>query len=200
MSEKTFEQTITESMHVAVRSALKAFHEDKNKQTETFLDLAYADGIIPEGLRYLGYMGRNNGPVLISFSGYRVWLTQGMEIRIPLTGSTYTIESGSITSGMIYLTEERVLESELNISSHWDTFQETIGTSVTQLPNQPAREVTLEADSTNSGTITLVSKSNQSHGLVLSAGQSRALTVGNLSLIWAVASASGQLLNIGVVS
>lgn len=191
-----YEQMLARIMADAVASALKAVQTEQEQ--ENFFDLADANGTLPREYGYLSYSGYNNGPITLSISGYLMTLVYGSEIRLPMRGGYIQIVEGTLLDNMIYATMNRVIQEMPTTSSNWETYDATIGTTPIQLENIPCQEVLFQASPANTGTITISSSNNPTIGMVLSAGATQNVEIGNVNAFYAVASASGQVLNIGV--
>jgi hypothetical protein len=125
-------------------------------------------------------------------------LVYGSEVKLPMRGGYIQIMDGTLLDNMIYATMNRVIQEMPTTSSQWETYDATISTTPVQLDNIPCQEVLFQASPANTGTITISSSNNPTIGMVLSADATQNVEIGNVNAFYAVASASGQVLNIGV--
>ena len=195
MSEKTFEQILAEAIGKEIRAAYRAI-QSENKVHDGVADIySIIPGTIPNDYGYLSYIGRNTGPLLLDYSGVRFFLYPSQTFHLPFRGGNLRLVSGFLNPQQVFLANTPTFNSQQDIASS------ATGDSITpsdtafeQLPNHPAKGFVLQASNANTGTITITG-SNLTGGIVLSAGQSYESQLGNTNLFYAMASASGQTLD-----
>ena len=195
MSEKTFEQILAEAIGTEIRAAYKAI-QSENKIHDGVADIySLIPGSVPNEYGYLNYIGKNTGPLTFDYSGLAFSLYPSQTFRLPFRGGNLRVTGGTLNPQQVFLANTPTFNSQQDIASS------ATGDSITpsdtafeQLPNHPAKGFVLQASNANTGTITITG-SNLTGGIVLSAGQSYESKLGNTNLLYAMASTSGQTLD-----
>ena len=188
----TFEELIGEEMKKAMKEVIADLHLIKSELVPhaTLADL-YQNSNIPDEYRYVTYLGRSS-QILVNYSGFSFSLSYGQTLKLPFTGGII-----SYTGTDLWLTTEAVYESTLSgtqkSSTSWITGQVSVGTTPASLPVQTGNQILLQANPANANNISIGSSAS-STSFTLSPGQTMELELDNLALIYAVSSASGNIL------